>query len=242
MTIKFEISKNDVELVRQVCEQQRNHPIYLERINRNCSTQRFTLQKEAFWKKVFTCLLTTQQRSGDDSAINRFLRHGYTSIRLETLLNINNVERHIKNELKRFGGIRRNKKIAKEATSILNYFEWTEWQLLKEIRLHLNSKGNKQVERELANYIVEVEELMGLGPKQARNLLQMIGFTQYEIPIDSRITKWLNKNNIFQFRVNSKGLSDNSYYCILNDAIIALCAKAKIKPCLFDAAVFSLTN
>ena len=31
------------------------------------------------------------------------------------------------------------------------------------------------------------ERLAGFGPKQARNLLQGLGLTRYEIPIDSRI-------------------------------------------------------
>jgi hypothetical protein len=31
----------------------------------------------------------------------------------------------------------------------------------------------------------------GVGPTQARNLLQSLGLTWYEIPLDSRVVRWL---------------------------------------------------
>src|SRR3712207_8726784 len=36
------------------------------------------------------------------------------------------------------------------------------------------------------------DSLKGFGPKQSRNLLQGLGLTRYEIPIDIRITRWFN--------------------------------------------------
>jgi hypothetical protein len=38
------------------------------------------------------------------------------------------------------------------------------------------------------------EQLRGIGPKQSRNLLQELGLTRYEIPLDSRVAGWLNEN------------------------------------------------
>ena len=36
------------------------------------------------------------------------------------------------------------------------------------------------------------KHLAGLRPQQSRNILQVLGLTRHEVPIDSRLTKWLN--------------------------------------------------
>ena len=96
-------------------------------------------------------------------------------------------------------------------------------------------RGRKR-EREAAEYLAET--FSGLGPKQSRNLLQYLGLTRYEIPIDSRVVKWLN-NNGFPVRLNAAGLTDTAYYEFVLDAVQALCKAARVYPCIFDAAVFS---
>jgi len=55
--------------------------------------------------------------------------------------------------------------------------------------------------RFLANHIV------GLGPKTKPELLQAIGLTRFEIPIDSRLIKWLNEFG-FPVRLSASALSD----------------------------------
>lgn len=234
------ISKKDIDLVMRVCSQQSTHPIYKQRIDENIGIENVKISKEKLWKFIFTCLLTTQQRSTKDSKINKFLKSDYDSINLKKLSEIKNVEKYIASQLKNFGGIRRTEIIPNEAATIYKHLLNTNWQLLKTIKELTKHKGDRYLERRVCNEIVANKMFKGLGPKQSRNLLQMLGLTIYEIPIDSRITDWINDNNIFPFRVNSKGLSDIEFYCFLNDAIIELCEKAKTKPCLFDAAVFSL--
>lgn len=240
MTNKWKISKTDIELVKNVCTQRLTHRIYKERLKINIGTENVKVTEEKLWKCILTCLLTTQQRSTQDSRINKFIREGYNSINLKRLNDVNIVERYIASQLIGFGGIRRTTIIPIEAATIYRHLLDTDWELLNKIKELTNPKGNKVLERKVCNEIANDKMFKGLGPKQSRNLLQMLGLTIYEIPIDSRITDWLNENSIFPFRVNSKGLSDIGFYCFLNDAIIELCEKANIEPCLFDAAVFSL--
>jgi thermostable 8-oxoguanine DNA glycosylase len=80
--------------------------------------------------------------------------------------------------------------------------------------------------------------LKGFGPKQSRSLLQELGLTRYEIPIDVRITKWLND---FGFPVTLSGdaSSDRNYYRFVSEGIRELCKACRIYPCLLDAAIFS---
>jgi hypothetical protein len=79
---------------------------------------------------------------------------------------------------------------------------------------------------------------VGLGPKQSRNFLQCLGLTRYEIPIDSRITKWLNDFG-FPVALGAAALSDPDYYAFVNDGVRELCKAAGTYPCVFDAVVFS---
>ena len=78
----------------------------------------------------------------------------------------------------------------------------------------------------------------GFGPKQSRNLLQSLGLSRYEIPIDSRITKWLNDFG-FPVRLSATGLSDRNYYNFVSSGFQQLCKEAKVLPCVLDAAIFS---
>jgi hypothetical protein len=237
MEFKLVIKKKDIRLVKDICQQQCDHSLYKERMSVNIRHTKLRLKKEALWKIIINCLLTTQQRSGKDSAINKFLRSKkYGAIKLAVVLGKKDRKFHINKQL---NSVWRANVISEHAASILEYLERTNWQLLYEINSKSSYKRTRETEREFAKSIAENKELIGLGPKQARNLLQMTGYSIYEIPIDSRITDWLNANDIFPFKLSSKSLSDNNFYGFLNDAIIELCARAGVEPCLFDAAVFS---
>ena len=65
-----------------------------------------------------------------------------------------------------------------------------------------------------------------------------MGSSVYEIPIDSRLIKWIRGNLSLDFLDASK-LSNLSYYERVLDLIQDLCMTGKVLPCLFDAAVFS---
>jgi hypothetical protein len=91
-------------------------------------------------------------------------------------------------------------------------------------------------ERQIARFLQQL--LLGFGPKQSRNLLQSLGLTRYETPIDSRITKWLNEFG-FPAKLNATALADAGYYEFVLDGVQALCAKSDVFPCVLDAAIFA---
>jgi hypothetical protein len=62
--------------------------------------------------------------------------------------------------------------------------------------------------------------------------------TRYEIPIDSKVTGWLNEFG-FPIRLSAQALSDPNYFGFVSDGVQALCKKAGVLPCVLDAAVFS---
>jgi len=129
----------------------------------------------------------------------------------------------------------RSKALAKEIKINLIYIE-SHWQEVSEQLEELRTKQNRKTECRIAGYFQE--KFKGIGPKQSRNLLQTMGLTRYEIPIDSRITKWLNSFG-FPVKLTAQGLSDENYYNFISDGIQHLCRKSNIYPCVLDAAIFS---
>src|SRR5262249_34104697 len=81
----------------------------------------------------------------------------------------------------------------------------------------------------------------GFGPKQSRNLLQCLGLTRYEIPIDSRITEWLNEFG-FPVHLSAPVLGDRAYYCFVMDGVRELCKVSDVLPCILDAAIFASSD
>lgn len=85
MRIKPIITRNDIKLVKEICNKQKDNPIYKERLRVNLKQAPLNLRKEALWKYIVTCLLTTQQRSGENSHIYKFLKNSFTPLRLSQL-------------------------------------------------------------------------------------------------------------------------------------------------------------
>jgi hypothetical protein len=73
-------------------------------------------------------------------------------------------------------------------------------------------------------------------------VLQDLCLTRYEIPIDSRVTNWLNNTLEFPVKLSSTALSDANYYKFVQRGIRELCQACELLPCIFDAAVFSLKD
>jgi thermostable 8-oxoguanine DNA glycosylase len=103
---------------------------------------------------------------------------------------------------------------------------------LDEVRLD----SSPQTERKAADFLDK--NLRGFGPKQSRNLLQWLGLSRYEIPIDSRLTKWLNGFG-FPVKLNAFCLADPIYYNFVSDGFQRLCEVCDIVPCVLDAAIFA---
>jgi hypothetical protein len=183
------------------------------------------------------CLLTTQQKSGPTSAVARILRAKPFPLRLSDVKNARDPEKFILRELENFGGIRRPPTISEQAASNLFWFAGKGWRELKSRLLGIENRTNYKKERNVAYWLAE--NMKGLGPKQSRNFIQSLGLSRYEIPIDSRITKWLRDEFDFPLPISSSSLSDLEYYCLVNDIIRDLCRRAGTYPCILDAVIFA---
>lgn len=236
MELIWKVNADDIERVQEFYERYQNCPLVRQRIQRNIDQPVELPSKENFWDVMIGCLLTTQQRSGPKSAVARFtsikpfpLNHSACSLQAD-------LKAHIENTITNFGGIRRAKTIGEEISINLHWLENGGWEKMLAMLEILRENRTKPKERQVSEFVDS--NLKGFGPKQARNLLQQLGFTKYEIPIDSRITKWLNSFG-FPVKLSATALSDRNYYNMVSDGFQRLCEEAGIYPCLLDAAIFS---
>jgi hypothetical protein len=110
------------------------------------------------------------------------------------------------------------------------------WPTVEHHIENLRQADNRDLEREICRDYIDC--FKGIGPKQARNLIQGLGLARYEIPLDSRINRWLNQAG-FPLPLSSTVLNDEDYYEFALDGIQELCRRADVIPCMFDASVFS---
>ncbi len=234
MKILWEVSIKDVQKTKAFIELHQNNNFVQSRIKRNLVKTKPRITKILLWRYLISCLVTTQQRSGPYSLVTKFLNSNSFLLDYSLCNSKQRIEISAERNLAKYR-LRRSSVLAKEIKENLLYLNrhWNEIsKKLKELRANQNIK----TERKIAEYFQE--NFKGIGPKQSRNLLQTLGLTRYEIPIDSRITKWLNSFG-FPVKPTAQGLSDINYYNFISDGIQHLCRKSKIYPCVLDAAIFS---
>lgn len=234
MNINWHISQSDIKKVRKVIVNNNNAFLQARRL-RNVEKQNIVIEKDTIVKTMIMCLLTSQQRSGPNSMVGQFLGLDPFPITIENITKSKNVEEFIKSTLQQNGLTRYINRIS--SFFALNYrkLSMNNWKIIGELK-ELKISNSNIIERDIADNLAN--NLRGFGPKQSRNFLQALGLSKYEIPIDSRITTWLNDFG-FPIKLNSSSLGDPGYYHFVSDGIQKLCKKAEVYPCILDAAIFS---
>lgn len=234
MNINWNITQTDIYKVRKVIADNDN-AFLKSRHLRNVEKLNVVIDKDKIIKTMIMCLLTSQQRSGPNSIVGQFLRRDPFPITNEVLNGHNNLEQFIKTTLQQYGLTRYVNRISNFFASNYRIILNNNWSIIDNLQ-GLKNCDDKQEERTIADNLANIFD--GFGPKQSRNFLQALGLTKYEIPIDSRITNWLNDFG-FPVTLKSLPLGDKGYYHFVSDGIQELCEKAKIYPCILDAAIFS---
>jgi hypothetical protein len=236
MKLVWKVSEADARRVRQIVTEYRHSEPVRERINRNVRRHHKPLTRTSFWHSLMMSLLTTQQPSGPNSNVSRLLNRRPFPLRYRRCLGAKQLARFVARELRRHGGIRRVDTIGREASENLRILRSREGATVIRRLKSLSRRRTARAEREASHLLADT--FLGIGPKQSRNLLQDLGLTRYEIPIDSRIVKWLNGHG-FPVRLSATGLSDRYYYEFILDGVQKMCRRAGVLPCVFDAAVFN---
>lgn len=235
MKIEWQISETDIARVKDVVEKHKGEPWTRDRCTRNLGDSKPSVTREAFWQTMVSMRLTTLQESGPGSLVANFNATSPFALEYELVTKQQDAKAFIEEVLRNAGLLRFSKKISNELSANLKELEHGEWSRTLEQCNRLAVLVHRDVEREVADYI-DVK-FKGFGPKQARNVLQELGLTRYEIPIDSRLTRWLNGFG-FPIRLNASALYDRDFYVFVLDGIQRLCERADVLPCIFDISVF----
>lgn len=230
--------------IKQVVKDQEGREVFkalTQDWKKNLDRDKRRITKEVFWSKMVRARLTAQVRVG---IVSRFVKISPFPLAYETVRSKRNVERFI-DQVAKEHGFRFHGRIAADLDTNLARLEKNgEWKnvlrkcnRLTKLTSATDQDERKETERAGANYIADT--FKGFGPKQSRNLLQMLGLTRYETPIDSRVMKWLNQYLPTHSQLDSRKLSSRKRYERILDDIQELCRRAKVYPRIFDAAVFS---
>jgi hypothetical protein len=237
--IQWHISTDDIARVKELIHKLSNNAFVRRRMARNLAQLKPQVEREKFWFQMVGMRLTSVQRSGPESHVARFIRTIPFPLAYEVVCAESDMEEFIGHALKTTGGIRFGDTIASQLAANLHRLEEGEWTTALQQCNRLTQPVTPTTEKEVAGYIDDTFD--GFGPKQSRNLLQALGLTRYEIPIDSRLTDWLNEFG-FPVRLSALGLADRNYYNFVSEGIRALCAASGVFPCILDAAIFALKD
>jgi hypothetical protein len=229
------IEPDDVKKLKALLARHEDNPFVKKRVKRNLRADKPKVETEAFWQQMVCCLLTTQQRSDPDTPVGRFIGAEPFGLGYAVCFGQKDLRGYAKKLLTDFRGIRRTTVIPDHLAENLELLEQGFWKQtlnsLENLRLH----QDQATERKTADFIAK--HFAGFGPKQSRNLLQCLGLTRYEIPIDSRVIDWLTEFG-FPVHLSANVLGDRHYYCFVLDGVQELCKASDVMPCVLDAAIF----
>ena len=211
---------------------------YLNRVQCNVVGEIELPSPDRFWFELVAALLSSQQRSVENSPLDHFYKMKPFPLSLHIYAELNDVQ--VTDILRSF---RFHDRITRQLRANYDWLfgkglGWQEVESgLRSLLAQRNSDPSaehKEIERTVAKMLAE--RLKGVGPKQSRNLLQALGLTRFEIPLDSRVVGWLREN--LGWLILIEGLSDQENYEELLDRVQSACESAGVLPTVFDAAAF----
>ena len=230
------ISPQKAAAVREFYEKLKKNPFVVARKIRNLEGGRTPVTEALSWEVMVSCLLTSRQKSGPQSPINRFMLTKPFPLNLAATRAQKNVGDWIVATLEKHKGIRFKNNIARYSGSNFVKLENGWWPEFMSTLRTLDRPHEKMDERRAA-HIIDYS-LKGFGPKQARNLLQCLGLTQHETPLDSRVVQWL-KGFGLPAPDSDAALGKADSYDAAMDSFQQIAMAADIPPCLLDAAIFA---
>jgi len=239
VNIDWQVTSDDKARVKELMEKQGKTKIVRDRYDRNLAERKPQIIKDRLWRAMVCMRLTTRAPSGPGTRLAIFQSLPQFPLSCDEMRRQQTTEHFIHKTFTTHKVGTDPLKAAKQLAENFNRLEDGEWLPTLDQCNRLVRLERRETEAEVAAHIQKFD---GFGLKQSRNVLQALGLTRYEIPLDSRVTNWLNKELRFPFYVESSALSCKSYYGIILDAICKLCEECGIVPCVLDAAIFGAND
>ena len=230
------ISRSDLNRWRHLVETSKRNELVLRRKRLNIQRKGIVLSRQAIWRVLVGCQVTTQQRSGPNSTVSRFLKSRSPALRYGVCRDAPSLQVLIEEECKT-AGLRRGPTVAVNLASILAALEAGEWKVLRRQLGTLEHHTTPRKERLVVKYL-ESGTFPGLGPKQSRNFIQWLGLSRYEVPLDSRVLKTLRLFGA-TFVPGGTALTDEAVYDFVQSGLQQISKALRIYPCILDACIFS---
>lgn len=240
MQAHWSIDESAIESWRALVKANKTKILVQRRIERNIGREGVDLSKQSLWRAMVGCQVTTQQRSGPNSIVGKFIDEeskspspvlSYVICRRQP-----DLQTFLADALRK-AGLWRAEPVAKNLAQIMANLEAGQWQTLLSHLRTLEKNTTMLKERKVARYL-QSKTFPGIGPKQSRNYIQWLGLSRYEVPIDSRVVKALKLCGA-NFVPNSTALGDESVYVFVQDALQEIARRIDIFPCVLDAAIFA---
>src|SRR5438270_8439624 len=114
MKLVWEIDAGDIARVKEFLALHGDNPFVKSRIATNLRDDKPPVTQGLFWEVMIACLLTTQQRSGPDSPVTRFISTSPFLLRHELCQGRADLDVFVTGVLSKFGGLRRSTTIGRE--------------------------------------------------------------------------------------------------------------------------------
>ena len=195
------------------------------------------LTPQEIWRVMIGCQVTTQQRSGPNTPATRFLASDSPALSLSKCRATDDLQGMLEREC-REAGLRRSVTIASNLTRTLSGLQSPgAWRELVSRLETLKSHTTIAKEREVVDYL-RSGAFPGLGQKQARNFIQWLGLSRYEVPLDSRVLKRLREFGA-TFVPAGAAMTDETVYLFVQSLVQRIAKALEIYPCELDACIFA---
>ncbi|MGO3868892.1 MAG: hypothetical protein ACTJH7_02345 [Alcaligenes sp.] len=238
MIADWSVSAAAIAKWKQLVEDNKNKDLVVRRRARNVTrSEVIDLSSAEIWRIFVGCNVTTQQRSGPNSAVSKFLNSESPALDVGICRKSKDVQYLIEQECKS-AGLRRSVIIANNLAKTLNNLEKEGgWAELQAQLVTLKEETTLQKERLVSDYL-RSGDFPGLGQKQARNFIQWIGLSRYEIPLDSRVLNRLREFGA-NFVPRGSAMTDETVYLFVQDLVQRIARELELYPCELDACIFA---
>ncbi len=243
MQAAWTIRKDSIKAWQKLVDEYRDEDVPKTRRRMNVRREGIVLSQEVIWHRLIGCQVTTQQRSGPDTLVTRFLESSSPLFDLKKVRSAASVAKLAEREMSKFG-LRMSVRIGARLQTIFNLLERGEWPTLIGHLESLRKSTTQDKERAVAGYLSDRlagsndKRYPGLGHKQARNFIQWLGLSQWEVPLDSRVLKVLRRLGA-NFVPRGSALTDEAVYLFVQDLVQEVAMQLGILPCELDACIFA---
>lgn len=139
-----------------------------DRLKKNVNRQGIVLTKDAIWRVMLGCQITSAQRSGPDSLVSQFMNSDSKALIYKECQKQANLKEFLCSEIKQ---LRFNTKISIQLNKIFEHLENGGWTHLQNTLSSIEGSTTKTKEHAVVEHLTS-GNFPGIGPKQARNFIQ----------------------------------------------------------------------